>query len=181
MICCLSSSLGKLSTADWAGNTFLYRGHEAAVVTRGPGSYYNPSPTFSVQTTLNQMLPNTEFTQRGTVSLKSICFCEASVLKYYTNTCVLHLELFLWCGKKKIYLLPILTLNSLIPVKILTDEMSVSPPGLQSVTISITLSNATFIRLNTPSLFLWADSQLGCLRHVFKTIENVYFQTGPIP
>ena len=72
------------------------------------------------------------------------------------------------------YTLCILTLNSLIPVKILIDEMSFSPFGLHSVTISMTLSNATFIRSNTPSLFLWADSQLGCLRQVFETMEKFY-------
>lgn len=65
-------------------------------------------------------------------------------------------------------LLFILTFNSLIPVKMLTDELSVSPLSLQSVTISVTFSRATLIRSNTPSLFVWADSQLGCLRHVFQ-------------
>lgn len=128
------------------------------------------------------MLPNIKFLQSSTVLQKNIRFWEASILKYYTKTWILRLKMFLCYGKEKnIYILSILTLNSLIPVKILTDEMSVSPLGLQSVTISITLSNATFIRSNTPSLFLWADSQLGCLRHVFKTIENFYFNKNTIP
>lgn len=65
-----------------------------------------------------------------------------------------------------------LTFSSLIPVKRLTDELSVSPFGLHSVTISMTLSRATLIRPNTPSLFLWAESQLGCLRQVFRTVEG---------